>query len=244
MPHPDSVSASNWSVDNYTAQATSNDTGQAPQVRPGTAPAPSASAPDAVPTEQVPAVTQSTAPPEPHIAPTGPSATADPAPADYRSLRPSHHRRRATAVFVLIAFGLLYYGMRASVLTPNPHPGQSAQTKALTQSAASGAPLTKGQSQFATELAQANAYQSVHGTYDGWPAPPGAQVATIATKLVLSQVIDGVCYYAQMTPGATPRPATDATNAACSPANTALNQQALSIEAQVAARLATQQNSP
>jgi phosphatidate phosphatase APP1 len=144
----------------------------------------------------------------------------------------------------VVAFGLVYFGLHAGRLVPNPHPAAQTPASALTQPGAPGSVATPATSQFNTELAQADAYQSVHGSYIGWPTPPGAQIATVTDKLVLSQTVGGVCYYSQLVPGQTPKAATDATGAACTPANTALNQQALNIEAQAQARIANMKPVP
>jgi hypothetical protein len=220
--------ASDWTADSY-HDITSPPLTQPPaRTIPDPAQAKTTQVPTvSAPTAQIPVTQPSTPGPDPVQAQAQAQALQSPTPP-----APRHNRRRLVGTVIFAGLALAYFGSHASRLVPNPatSAAQSQAQAAIGPNQANQAHPTAAQAQVSTELAQATAFAKANGTYVGWPAPAGAQVASIANELVFSQTVGGVCYYAGLLPGQPAKALVDSTGGACAPGATALVQQSLNIK--------------
>lgn len=127
--------------------------------------------------------------------------------------RTVHSRRRAVALGVLAALGIMFYN--GDVKLPGAIP-----ELAGVQAAKPGQPddqtTAKARAMLSSMLGQAAAIRSQTGTFRGITFPADVQTMRSDNMLVLSTVVNGSCWYAAIMPGFDPIPRWDPTAMRCS----------------------------
>jgi hypothetical protein len=143
--------------------------------------------------------------------PTGEAAsTADQAVGKTKNI---HSRRRAMALGVLAAFGIMYYN--GDVRLPDAVPSLGA-VQAATPGQPADQTVARASGMLNSMIAQADGIRSSTGTFRGIRFPAEVQTMRSDSMLVLSVVVDGTCWYAAIMPGFDRIPRWDPTAMRCS----------------------------